>query len=368
MQDDETPPVPAPRKRLEAKPPAPPPPVGSRPEEKHQEGAAIDCPVIHPLFAPGGISILSGATGIGKTALIAGWIARILAGHDLFKLALTTSPTAIAVIVTDRTRRNTKYWFEQAGVLDQIRLYCLQDDFSIDWSRFRKAEQHAKLFAEALDKFANLPTGTLLFVDPLSVYLGGKLSDYGWTAAAIGPLGKIAAQRGLTIVGTHHVPKASNDPKDKKLRPQDRVLGSTAIAAYTNTQFFLIGPEELTINPKLPATHYAIGYVSHEHPSYTYNFKRGSTGLFEPWDSKLKMKPAEVVDQIEVRDPADERLDRMRDLFPGDKVVATSYIIQNMNDRYGIKQSQAYNDLAALIELGEVEKVGQGQVRKVKMN
>lgn len=306
---------------------------------------------------------MSGATGVGKTALVATWVRRLLDGKGLFRIPLEQSPTEIAILITDRHREGTKYWLERAGVLKDVRLYCLQNDPTTKWSLAKKPDKHLEFFKDAVGKFGELPPGTLLIVDPISIFLGGKLHDYSHTAATIGPLNQYVAQQGWTVLGNHHVAKTSQDPKDRKLRPQDRILGSTAITGYTYTAFYLVGPEELSTNPLRPADHYEIGYVAHAHPSDKYKFKRDESGLFVSSDPRLR-KPGTPAPVLRMDPVTAEAELKFLALIPNYRTVKMAALAKIAKERMDISRATAYRYIRRLVDAGSVTAELDGEYKR----
>lgn len=277
-------------------PPAPPGP---------NDGRAAETISPIPLLLPaGGVTILSGATGIGKTALVAALVKTIIDGNQKFLDApVQATCKKVGLICTDRDWQESRYWYDKAGVgeSEAFQAYCLQDDYGIQWKRFIKPENHVALFCEALDTL-KLPAHGTVIVDPISPFLGSNLSDYSKTFAAIAPLNQTLKKRQLTAVGLHHVMKMKGDKKDRYVRPQDRILGSTAIASFTNTQIYLVGPEE-TGKP-----YYLVGYVPHNAKAKEFKYDRDDEGRFIPYAGN----EAPVV-QIE---GTDEEVAELFNLFP----------------------------------------------------
>lgn len=302
------------------------------------------------------ISIISGASGVGKTTYLATFISRFLSGKPLF--GETPAPIErvpfVGLIVTDRRWETARIWFDKAGVEegDRFRAYCLLDDSTFEWEKIKKDASHADLFEDALDAI-NPPPNSLVIVDPIALYLGGRLIDYSVTAAAIGKLSAVCVKRRVTALGTLHVPKARSDPKERFIRPQDRALGSTAIASYTNTQFYLIGPEE-TRKP-----YYVLGYVSHNRPGYEAKLVRDTDGLFKmATDADMvAVKLEEVAEQVED--------DPLFDSIPpaGDEGVSGKQMVY-LGSLRGLSRATVYRRLRLWEQAGVVEEVREGIWRR----
>jgi hypothetical protein len=221
------------------------------------------------------VTLLAGAAGVGKTTLIAEWCARARDGRSIFGHAVT-KPTFVGVLVADRKWSSHRQWFDAAGFAD-IPHYSYQDDLTLDWNRFLVKQQLIPLLEHGLNKL-QAPRGSLIVVDPISMFVPGNLIDYKTTAIGLGWINRWVEAAGITIVGTAHMSKQKGDSKDRYKRPQDRILGSAALAGFTDTQMYLLGPEDLD------EEYYGFGWIPHHAPAATYELTRDvDTGLFIPY-------------------------------------------------------------------------------------
>lgn len=278
----------------------------TKPPAKGYEGRAAETISPIPVLLPGGgLTMFSGATGIGKTAFVAALVKAVLEGKGNF-LGAPVFPTAkrVGIIITDRNWQESRYWYDKATVEENPRFaaYCLQDDYGIQWRRFTKPENHVTLLCEYLDKL-ELPPHSFVVIDPVSPFLGSNLSDYTKTFAAVSPINQVLAKRQLTAVGLHHVMKMKQDKATRYVRPQDRILGSTAIASFTNTQIYIVGPEE-TEKP-----YYIVGFIPHNSKGKEFKFDRDSEGRFIPY----AFEAAAAVGYIE---GTEEEVTELLALFP----------------------------------------------------
>ncbi len=278
------------KKEQEQEPPADSVPVP--PLRPHFEGRSQLLKNLYPVLPAGAISLLSGASGAGKTAIMAMWCRAWLDGQEWFGHKPGYELPKIGIVMTDRRFQRARYWFDKVGLTEDERfqMYCLQDDLGMNWDRIRNPKLHLTAFKDALGKLGEIPLGTLLIVDPISPFLGGKLNDYSHTAAAIGPLQQYIASLGATCLGTHHTSKVKQDKAERHVRPQDRILGSTALTGYTDSQLYLVGPEETEQPWGL------VGIVPHDFAPQEYKVVRDPrNGLFQylgqvTEDEKVVMK------------------------------------------------------------------------------
>ena len=241
--------------------------------------------LIEHLMPFGSISTLSGASGVGKTAFLAGMVAAWQKGEDLFGLK-TSIPPAIGVLAADRPWRDHQAWFTRAGCTPFVH-FCLRDE-AYAWEVLRDPRAVPKVFGSLVDNL-KLPPGALLIVDPISLFIPGRLFDYKDVAIGLGLLDAQLQARQLTALGIFHVGKQKGGKNERYMRPQDRILGSTALIGYSETAFYLISPEEGERRT------YEFGVISHQLKSTAYQYTRNDLGLFVP---------AVVFDEIQEQEAA----------------------------------------------------------------
>ncbi len=251
-----------------------------------------------PVLLGGTINLLAAAPGTGKSTLLA-WLARQV--RD--KTPLWGKPWGPipwqGIICADRSwYRSTIQWFALEGMQD-IPAYSLQDDQRFAKARLKHQHQRIAVFEHCLNELSPskdgcFPLGSLLYVDPLSLFLGGNLLDYDKCMVACAEIREIALAKGLTIIGTAHSSKQRANKNDRYLRLQDRILGSTALFGFTDTQMFIAAPGEVdeTID------YYCFLWHPHHAPAQTFRFDRDKQGRFvsgEPIEAP-NQAPAPVVE------------------------------------------------------------------------
>src|SRR5262245_46438530 len=222
-----------------------------------------------------GISLLAGAPNVGKTALLASLALAFRDGRPIFGHQPSHIP-AIGVINADRSwARGAGVWFRRAGFPD-VRYYSMADDPHFDPRTLRRRFERSQRLIDFTDKL-QLPAGSLLIADPVSLFLGGNLLDYDACAVACHEIRHALTLRQLTLIAAAHAAKLKADRRERYLRLQDQILGSTALFGFTDTQMYLASPEE-TGKP-----YFTFVWHSHLAPPEFFSLERDEQGLFVPY-------------------------------------------------------------------------------------
>lgn len=218
------------------------------------------------------VHLLAGVPGAGKTCLSAWMLRQLRDGAALFGHAARV-PTAVGVIVGDRGWASHARWFGAVGLAD-IPHYSFHDDSTFRWERLKQADGWMWTLLHAIDSL-ELPRGALLLVDPLGAFLGGDLLNYTRVFCAMGELSQLCIHRELTILGTAHAAKQRFGRQFQYTRPQDRILGTTALVGCADTVMYLATPDETR------KKYWELTCAPHHAPTTTFTFTRGSDGLFK---------------------------------------------------------------------------------------
>lgn len=300
-------------------------------------------PDIIPFYLPGGgINLLAGAPGVGKTAFLAGLLRDLRDGRAVFGRTPIAVP-AIGIINADRGwMKGAGLWFERAGFPD-IPYYSLCDDVDLNPKRLRKKFERTDLLASFADKLA-LPAGSLLCVDPLSLFLGGNLLDYDACVVACHEIRSYLRMRAYTLIGTGHSAKLKADKRERYARMQDQLLGSTALAGFSDAQLYLASPIE-TGRP-----YYILVWHTHGAKEQQYYLERDESGLFIPYTG------ADLESQ-----------QRVLQLLPDDGTVIEFGAIVELAEALPLSRRTVKNALDGLIERSLVERVGHGKYRRMTL-
>lgn len=298
--------------------------------------------LIDHIMPAGSINLISGGSGVGKTAFIADWCARFRDERQICWKPTRRPTGGIGVIVGDRKWSSHKQWFDAVGFGD-IPHYSLRDDAGFNWDAFFNRSTLPDTFKRCIN-YLNLGRDALIIVDPISLFIHGNLIDYKQTAVGLAKLDKVCTSLGVTILGIAHTAKQKGDKKDRYVRPQDRILGSSAFAGFTDTVMYLIGPEELDTE------YHGFGWIPHHSAPETFSFSRHpETGLFIPYDAPNK----------------ESDLHYLYGLVTEDSVgTATKEVVDASASHLDVARTTIYNYLNLLMARGLIEKVGRGKWKR----
>lgn len=196
-----------------------------------------------PVILGGTINLVGGSPFTGKTPLLAWLLRQFLAGNVLGHPVPPGAVPQHAVICADRSwSRSGSVWFRD---FPSLRAYGLQDDLTYKKQNLRRKYERTAVFEHCLEQLGHLPRGTLVWVDPLSFFLGGNLLDPDGCMVACSELREICLHRGLTVIGTAHAAKQKANPSERYLNLLDRIAGSVSLFGYTDTAIYLASPQEL---------------------------------------------------------------------------------------------------------------------------
>jgi hypothetical protein len=236
---------------------------------------------LSPILLGGTINLLAAAPGTGKSTLLA-WLSRKVRDREpLWGRKWGEIPWQ-GIICADRSwDRSTRRWFALEGMQD-LPAYSLQDDRDFKKAKLRHRHQRIAVFEHCLQQLSpsgdgQFPLGSLLYVDPLALFLGGNLLDYDTCLVACSEIRELCADRGLTVIGTAHSAKQKANKDSRYLRLQDRILGSTALFGYTDTQMYIAAPGEIDDR----TDYYVFLWHPHHAPAATFRFDRDPQGRFQ---------------------------------------------------------------------------------------
>lgn len=288
----------------------------------------------------GSLNLLAGASGVGKTCLMAWVLKRLRDGLPIFDRE-TNAPAKLGFICADRGELTARYWLDKADYQD-IAFYSLADDDAFNTSRLRSKVTLIKILGECFDKL-QLPPGSLAVVDPLALFMGGNLNDYTNCAVACLEMRRECRRRQITLIGTAHASKQKSDRKERYERLQDRILGSTAQLGYGDTQLYLASPEETG------ERFYTFLWHSHTAPAEVFPLGRNKEGLFVPWAESAQSDGEKKILSVIT---TNEEGTAFADILIASEIPKTT----------------VFRTLQDLIKDGRLLKVGHGRYRKPALN
>ena len=302
------------------------------------DGLSLD--LIPNLLIARGLNMFVGASGVGKTALLSTLVRNLRDGRLIFGHQPRPVP-AIGVINADRGwARGAGEWYRRAGCPD-IRHYSLLDDRKFDVRRLRRKWDRPQLLFEMASSL-QLPRGSALIIDPISMFLGGNLLDYDACASACIEIHRWLDEYDLTTVSTAHSAKLKADKQERYARMQDQILGSTALLGYTDSQLYLASPEE-TGKP-----YYTLLLHSHLAPPEFHYLERDEQGLFVPYSG------------------ADEgNCTRLLTLLPEDGAEIAFKALVELAEGIPLSRATVHRVLQVLIERERVVNTGRGKYRRI---
>lgn len=235
--------------------------------------------IVEGVLPSGQVHLFSGASGAGKTTVLAQLVAAIQRGEPFFGHA-TNQPAEIAFVAADRRWSDHQLWFDTAGC-QPFNHYSLVDDKSLTGEMIRnrvRKEGSMWLFNYVVERLwgkSGPPPGTFLIPDPGVLFYGGDIIPYIPVFTHGLDLNKWAAKHESTILSTAHAGKQKGDKGQRYARPQDRIAGTTAQTATAGTTVHLATPVETETGFS------ELTWIPHHAPSETVVLERDkATGLF----------------------------------------------------------------------------------------
>lgn len=289
----------------------------------------------------GTVTLLAGAPGVGKTAMLAGFVRRWLDGKSIWGHP-TNRPTEFAYLAADRQWASHQQWFDAVGY-SEIKHYSLADDPTINLDRLSNQSQAYNIFRESLDKLDPKP-GAHVIVDPMApLFVSGDQNRARDVAVTLIRFSKECRKRLINITACAHFAKQKTDAQTQYRRATDRISGSGAFMGFSDTQVYIIDPEP----PEQP--YHIFGWRPRHHREETYKVLRGDDGLFIPYNED----GAEVTNLL--------------DLLPDGRSIQTTDLEALAFETLGMSRATLFRRLNDLHEAGRIERE-RGRVVKRRIN
>jgi hypothetical protein len=157
----------------------------------------------HPYIPRGKLTLLVGNPGVGKSFLSSAITSAIAMGWPLPGGEPLAPGSVITLAAEDGLADTLRPRLEDMGCTDLSHVWVLpvESDFNI-------VRDLDRLAHEIIEK-----RPTLVIIDPLTAYLGGKMDIYrdNEVRAGVAPLAQIAAQHGTAILAVMHLTKGARD-------------------------------------------------------------------------------------------------------------------------------------------------------------
>lgn len=277
----------------------------------------------------GTVNLFQGASGVGKTIMLAEWCARwrdgkTICGHP------TNRPTGFYYLAADRDWTTYARAFAAAGFPD-IPHYTLAEDDTQKPKEWRDAAAVA-LFESCLAKLSPQPGG-LVFVDPVApLFIKGDQNRARDVAVSLHCFRRCARQYCITLFCSANVAKSKVEEAYR--RPQDRIAGSGAFVAYSDTQIYMQPPTE----PNGPTI---LGWTPRCAPSEEFKFRfNPETHLFVPF----------IGLQDEGSTLADDRPTQCYQLLPEEGTISRKEWFERVQERFPHSIETFKRDIRKLIK------------------
>lgn len=291
---------------------------------------------ILPKFRP---HIIAGASGAGKTTLGFQLCRDALDGKAWFGHPVQPD-LKLGYIGTDRNSEAYRHKFSTMGI-KPFPVYSF-----LDSKKYRPSQVKANPmeWLETAWKMGDRPD--LLVIDPLSCFLPAKIADYHANADCLVLMSQFCKEFSVTILGFYHAGKLKQE--QGFMRAQDRILGSGALLAFSDTQIFLTDAAEI---PKQPGYH-LLTINPHDAPLEEHKLVRvKGSGTFEPW-----VEADEYVREQRVLKAVPFEPDRR----------ATSEIVAETTDALDISERSVRRIIKKLEDDGAIKGHGYGYLSRLK--
>ena len=293
-----------------------------------------------PLLKGGTLNVLGGSPLTGKTPLIAWLIRQFLEGQVLGYPVPANAVSEHCFLSMDRSFAQTAaQWFTDLPV----KVYAPHDDLAYDTDQVERKSHLVEIFEDCLDRLNPAPNA-VVWVDPLTVFLGGSLLDVHSCFTACTKIRRRIQRRRITVIGTAHSSKQKANPQERYVNLIDRVAASAQLFAFLDTCFYLASPRELERNV------YTLVTYPRTAASEQFDFVRApKTGEF-------------------VLAPPDVEYGAVLALVPEPPdLVATGELQRHLCVPGGMSRATLFRQLRELIGQGQILQVRQGRYQRRRL-
>lgn len=246
----------------------------------HTERVLLPDP-LPPYITGGSVNLVIGNQRAGKTRLLAYLLRRWYAGLPILGAQPQVVP-AHGFLSASRSFQRTVAP-QMAGL--PLRTFCLVDNAGFDFALLKKKGARVEALERCLNHL-DLPRGSVLWVDPLLLFLGGSPMDFDGCALACLEIRKVLAARGLTLVGTMLSAKSKGDDQELYPRLVDRIVGTVSQLAFADSALYLATPDELK-----KAGVYTLQAITGDTPVVEHALVLTAAGTFEDAPAGAEFEP-----------------------------------------------------------------------------
>lgn len=282
----------------------------------------------------GSLTVIAGASGAGKTILLADWLQRMRTGRTICG-HMTNPATAYYVLAADRDWSTYARAFGAAGFPD-VNRYVLAEDEGFDPRNWGKKQSALALFEKCLECLEPIP-GSWVSADPVApLFIQGNQNDARDVALSLHWFRKMAKKYQITLALFANVGKQKSEETYR--RAQDRIAGSGAFVAYSDTQISVdqdeAGVMTMRWTPRLGPME-----------EHQFMFSK-ETHLFVPVQAATATVPGQALPS---------HLNRIYALVPEHPQTITGpELVRLAEKQYQIKAAMVYRHVQKLTELGVV--------------
>jgi hypothetical protein len=288
----------------------------------------------------GSVNYMAGASGVGKTIVMADWLARMRDGRPVCGHQ-TNKPTGFYYLAADRDWSTYARAFEHAG-FPEIERYVLTEDREFKPKMWKRTDAF-QFLDRCLQRLSPIP-GSFTVLDPaVPLFVQGKPNDAWDVAISSHYFRQVAREYQTTLVCMANVVKQKSE--EGYVRPQDRIAGSGAFVAYSDTQIYLSRDEDGILT---------LGWTPRLHAAEEFSFYFNQTShLFEPHAAStttIGLPP---------------HLMAVLDLIPHPPATITSPdLVRLVVEKRKVKRAMAFRNIQHLIERGTIDRDELGIIKR----
>lgn len=288
------------------------------------------------------VTVVAGASGAGKTIFMAEAIQRMRDGRTF--CGHPTNPQAgYYVIAADRDWSTYDAAYRSAGY-PEIPHYVLAEDPEFDPRSWGRKNTAFTLLENSIRRLNPLP-GSVVYVDPVApLFIQGNQNDARDVALSLHWFRRLARLFQITLVIFANVGKQKVD--DVYRRAQDRIAGSGAFVAYSDTQISVEQDQDGVVTVSLTPRR----GKSEEH-QFKFNVE---TGLFAPHQD-APAAPADLPRHL---------LTTFALVPPLPGVITSPELVKRVCET-GLKRAMAFRHIQQLIERALIIKNELGVIMRV---